>query len=267
MLLIDNRAGSKDLYPLLVGRGLPCSLTRMDYGDVAFLGVGHNEIPIQVGIEVKTVQDVVNSLATGRFAGHQLPGLVNSYDQVWLLIEGLWRANAKTGILESRIIHKNGKVDWHPIQAGTRRFMYADLLSWLFTVTTKGGIRWCAVSNWNEATIWLSGLYAWWTKGWDNHQSHLAFHDGTRHGSPYKRDKAAMMVASLSDKALLVRPSLCRMVAAQLPGVGWEKSKGITEKFRTVESLVAASPDELMDVDGVGPKLAKGIWEGLRSIR
>ena len=76
-----------------------------------------------------------------------------------------------------------------------------------------------------------------------------------------------MMVASLADKALLTKPSLCRMVAAQLPGIGWEKSKPIAQKYRTVEELVTATPDELQELDGIGKTLASGIYQSLRSAK
>lgn len=261
---MDNRAGSKELYPLLKARGLPVTLTRMDYGDVSWLGLGPEGVPVSVGVEVKTIHDALKCIADGRFAGHQLPGLVQAYDQVWLLIEGLWRSNAKTGILEYR--HSRG--EWRECSAGSRRFMCADLLTWLFTITVKGNIQVARVSDWGEATIWLSTLYNWWTvKGWEGHKSHLAFHDGTRHGTPFKRDRAANMVASLADKALLQRPTTARMVAAQLPNVGWTKSAAVAKRYRTVEELVQATPEELQELDGVGPKIAQGIYEALRSYK
>jgi len=265
MLLVDDRAGSRDLAPLLARMGLPVTLTRMDYGDCAWLGIGPDSEPVNVGVEVKTIHDVVKCIADGRFAGHQLPGMVANYDQAWLLIEGLWRPNAKTGILE----YRRSRGDWREVTAGSRRFMFRDLATWLYTITVKGGISIMRASDWNEATIWICTLYQWWNAkgGWDGHKSHMAFHDGTRFGRPYTRDRVLMMTGSLADKALLTRPTLCRMVAAQLNGVGWEKSKGLAAKFKTVEQLAMATPDELIECEGIGPKLAQGIYESLRSYK
>lgn len=265
MIYVDSRAGSKELVPLLQAKGLPVTMTRMDYGDVAWLGVGPGGEPVSVGVEVKSIRDVIQCVADGRFAGHQLPGLVQSYDQVWLLVEGLWRPNSKTGMLE----YRKRRGEWVELTAGSRRFLYRDLVSWLFTAETKGGIRSARVGDWTEGTVWLSALYKWWTagKGWEDHKSHLAFHNGTRNGAPYRSERAARMVASLSDRALLSRPTLTRMIAAQLPNVGWTRSEPIARKFKSVEQLLAASVEELMECDGVGPGIAKGIWAALRSAK
>lgn len=262
LLYVDNRAGSKELFPLLCAKGLPAVLTRMDYADISFLGVGPEGDPVGIGVEVKTLRDVLSCIADGRFAGHQLPGLIQSYDQVWLLIAGLWRANAKTGMLE----YRKRKGTWEEASVGTRRFMARDLMTWLMTIEIKGGIRSVRVPDWGDAVVWLSALYGWWnSKGWDGHNSHLVFHDGSRHGTPYKRDRASQMVMSLSDRALLNRPTLTRMIAAQLPNVGWTRSAPLAKRYRTVEELIGATPEELMEIEGIGPKIAQEIWTSLRS--
>jgi ERCC4-type nuclease len=261
MIYVDSRAGSKDLAPLLSGRGLPVTLTRMDYGDVCFLGAGPEGEPVPVGIEVKQIRDVLQCICDGRFAGHQLPGLVNAYDQVYLLVVGLWRGNAKTGLLQYRA--KRGT--WQDLCVGTRKFMLRDLLTWLDTIEIKGGIRMARVLEWNEATIWLSSLYNWWQKGWESHHSHLAFHDGTRHGTPYQRERASRMVASMSDRALLSRPTFARMVAAQMPHVGWTRSEPLVKRYKSVEKMLLATPEELEEIEGIGPTIAQGIWDSLRS--
>lgn len=231
MISLDNRAGSAPLFPYLRGIGLPCQLTRLAYGDISFIGVGPGGIPITVGVEVKSINDVLQSITTGRFSGHQLPGLKKSYDIVWLLIEGLWRPNQKTGVLQYR--RKRG--EWADLTVGTRRFMFRDLATWLFTTEIKGGISIARVSDWGEAILWISTLYSWWTsKEWEGHRSHLALNETGR-------DR-------FFDNALLIKPTLLRMVAAELPGIGWSKSEAIANKFENVEQLVMADPDTLAEI-------------------
>jgi hypothetical protein len=183
------------------------------------------------------------------------------------MIVGEWRADPKSGIL----YYRRSKGQWGECAVGTRRFMYKDLWTWLFTIATKGGVQVSCVSNWYQGTIWLSTLYNWWTgskdgkTGWETHKAHLAFHDGTRHGAPYYRGRN--MGREHFDRAILARPTLCRMICAQLPGVGFDKSAALSKRFRTVEELLGADEKEFLEVDGIGPTLAGKIWQALRSIK
>lgn len=253
MLYVDDREGSAQLAPLLRAKGLPVTITRLPYGDISLLGRGAGGLPVPVGIEVKQISDVLKCITDGRFAGHQLPGMVESYEQIWLLIEGTWRPKPGSGVLE--VQRHSG---WSEASVGTRRFMYKDLLTWLFTIQTKGKVNVQRVSNWGEAVLWLSTLYNWWTGGngkilgWDAHESHLAIHTNLDN--------------RLWDRAMLVRPTVCRMVATQLPGVGFDKSASIAGFFGTVENLLLATEWELAQVPGIGKKLAGIIWHSLRNI-
>ena len=51
--------------------------------------------------------DLVSSLRTGRLSGHQLPGLVSSFDFSYLLVEGTWRWGIESDV---RHIHE----EWLP---------------------------------------------------------------------------------------------------------------------------------------------------------
>lgn len=251
MLTVDDRTGSAELAPLLRSRGLPVRIGRLSFGDISFVGNGPDgDSTIPVGVEVKKIGDVLQCITNGRFAGHQLPGLLKCYDQVWLLIEGKWRPNPRDGILE--VMKLSGR--WEPASIGQRRFMYRDLLTWLFTIQTKAGVKVHVSSDWGEATIFISTLYSWWTnKEWEQHRAHLAINSS---GDDRFRDRA-----------LLVRPTLLRLVAKELPGIGFDKSAAVAAVFGSVEALVSASEVELALVPGVGKKLAQQIWHSLRSER
>src|SRR5260370_1150504 len=93
MLLVDYRAGSKELVkPLvkLLGADM-VEETSLDFGDVAFTGRGPKDTPLDIGIEFKTIGDIAQCCRDGRFAGHQLPGMRKTYAHSWLMIEGTWR--------------------------------------------------------------------------------------------------------------------------------------------------------------------------------
>lgn len=254
MVTIDSREGSAQLWGMLRRIGIPAELGRLPFGDVAFMGIGPEGVPVPVGIEVKNIRDVLKCITDGRFAGHQLPGLINSYQQIWLLVEGQWRQNSKTGLLENL----TNKGWWCEATVGQRAFMYRDLLSWLFTIQTKGGIQVAYVSSYTEATTWISSLYNWWNKGgigYDSHHSHLAINV-----SGDIRNNAGWR-----DRAILVRPTLLRRIAAELPGIGFDKSANVAAHFASVEELFCASERELAKIPGIGKELSQRIWGALHN--
>lgn len=248
-MYVDDRTGSIELVPLLRARGIRVVVNRMPFGDISFVGNGPDGAPVTVGIEVKKVRDILACITDGRFAGHQLPGLIESYQQVWLLVEGTWRPNPRDGILQLQTY--GGK--WVDAMVGTRRFMYTDLQQWLLTIHHKAGVSVARCWNWEEGVSWLSSLYKWWTqKKWEEHKGHVAIN--TSHRNEY-----------FFDRAILERPTTLRMVAKELPGVGFEKSAAVADYFGSVENLVYASVEDIMDVPGIGRDIATRIWRALRS--
>jgi ERCC4-type nuclease len=248
-ITIDPRAGSAQLAPLLKQRGYPVELGRMEFGDASFMGVGPDGSPISISAEVKSLDDLTKCLTDGRFSGHQLPGLVMSYDQVWLLLIGVWRARAD-GILEYQQQRGKGMGYWRPLEIGRRMFMWRDLESFLLTLQLKGGIRVMRVDDYPTAAMFLGALYAWWTKGWSEHESHLQIHDSMR--------------GELFDRALLTKPSLLRCVCAQLPNIGKEKSAAVASKFKTISNMVAASEADWVSIPGIGKTIARKVYLALR---
>lgn len=238
-MTVDDRTGSEDLLPLLRKRGVPAELGRLEFGDISFIGNGPDEMPIAVGIEVKKVSDVLKCITDGRFAGHQLPGMIQCYQYAWLLMEGGIRPDMITGLLQS----DGGKGYWHNASVGGRTFMYRDLDHWLMTMEIRGGIRIVKTKNRYETAQWLADLYHWWTdKEWEQHRSHLAPNDS---GQP--------------DTRMFIRPTVTRRIAAQLAGIGWDKAGKLAATFGTPADLLLATEADLQRVDGIGPKLAKSI--------
>lgn len=241
MILLDNRVGSGDLATYFAQWRIPHKLCRLDYADVAFTGHGPGGMDMEIGIEIKKVRDVLNCISDGRFAGHQLPGLVERYARVWLVVEGVYTVDYASGVL----VHRRGK-HMVPIACGTRQFMYRDLSNWLTTMETKTALRVRRTSSRVETAKLCADLYSWWTnKEWDQHRSHLAFDEPQ------------------PDRALLVRPGLVRRVAKELRGVGWGKSAKVAGRFKSVMAMCMASEDEWAGIEGIGDKMAKRIVEEL----
>jgi ERCC4-type nuclease len=241
---LDDRTGSGDLLPLLRSRGLPTVLTRLPYGDAAFIGNGPDECPMPIGIEIKSISDILKCIGDGRFSGHQLPGLVADFDYIWLIAEGIYRSDQGTGFLQTYV-----RGGWRNAMVGTRRFMARELEQWFLTITIRAGVRIVCTGGRNETADFLRNLYNWWTvKSWTEHKSHLAPH----------------LHSFTPDSALLVRPTLARLVAKELPGIGWEKSAAVAKTFPSVLEMAVAEEDDWRAIEGIGAKTAEKVVRAIR---
>lgn len=238
MILLDPRAGSQNYLAPLRALGAPVESVQMDFGDAAFFASRR-----AVGVELKKFDDLLQCVTSGRFSGHQLPGLARTYDDVWLIVEGLWRPNPEDGVLETRGWDAQKKrPDWVPAGKGKRRWMYRDFDNFLTTQEVRGGVRIKRTTSEDETARVVYGLYAWY-QDVDGHRSHLALNRAGR------------------DAAIFVKPTLARRVAAELPGIGFDRSADIAAAFPTIRQMIAATEKQWVKVDGVGKKLAKGIVE------
>jgi len=237
-ILIDDRSGSAELYHIFPS-GVPIELRRMEFGDFAFLGNG-GDGPTFIGIERKAVRDLLNSITTGRLSGHQLVGLLDTYSWVYLIVEGMWRFNPTNGLLEDR----RGN-SWCPISLGSRRFMAREMLGYLNTLAVRAGVIVLYSKDKMETVHIIVSIYRWWQKEWKDHSSHLA------------RNKIPIKVS-------LVRPSMVRRMAAELPGVGWGKSAAVAERFPNMVELAGATIKEWSSIPGIGKKLSQKIVKSLK---
>jgi ERCC4-type nuclease len=230
-VLIDRRVGSKELAVPLMQMEVPFEITTLSFGDVALMGNGPDG-PTPIGVERKTVRDLANSLLSGRLVGHQLPGLVANFTHAWLVVEGTWR-EGEDGLVEL----PNGR-GWHTM---TPTMLARNLQTWLLTIEMRGGLKIRQTYDVVETARFVASLHQWWTgKAWDEHKSHLALYQAP-------------------DQSLFVKPSLVRRIAAELPGIGFDKSKAVERYFPTAFELIAADEKEWQNIDGIGKTLAKKI--------
>lgn len=236
MITIDSRAGSgdmKDLFP----KEMEIAVGRLDFGDFFFLGNGKEGELVTIGVERKAIKDLLNSMVTGRFSGHQLPGLVQQYNYVYLLVEGSWRFNPDSGIMESQ-----SGAFWFDVTIGQRRFMAKEVVGFLNTLAMKAGIQIVYSHDRRESVQTICALYHWWNvKQWDQHISHL---------TQSKVHKGAQGEVNLT------KPPLVRRVAAELAGIGWGKSKGVGDYFPSVLTMALATEREWRNIPGIGKGIA-----------
>lgn len=236
MIHVDPRVGSGDMAPALKALGCPVELVPLDFADCAFVGNGPEGRPVQIGIELKKLNDLLNCVVTGRFSGHQLPGLVQGYDDIWLIIEGIYRPNPRDGVLETL-----GGGQWRAVQLGAKTWMYRDLEAFLTTIEIKGGVRIRRTGDRQETARVVAGLYSWWCSSeFQDHRAHLA-------------------INRARDTALLVKPTLKFEVASVLPGLGMMRAGMASGHFQTVRDMVNADAKEWAALPGIGKVTAEKI--------
>lgn len=232
MIFVDDRIGSNDLCNQLQAKGLPSELTRLEFGDVSFVGKGPNDTTLNIGIELKKLPDLVQSIKSGRLAGHQIPGLVGprgAYDRAWLLVEGEWRVGKHGEVsVPSRFARQ-----WKPLPGAMPA---SALAKHLFTFELCGGLHVHHAVSRTATLDFLANLYRWWTDtSLDRHTSLLAVHE-------------VQGFLPISD---------FRSTVMRFPGIGRKLSLSVEKEFRVSETgkgslrkAVAARPERWAGITG-----------------
>ncbi len=211
MLLIDKRAGSKELVaPLAKLLGADkVEETSLDFGDVAFSGRGLKDATLDIGIEFKTIGDIAQCCRDGRFAGHQLPGMRKTYDHSWLMVEGTWRHD-DAGYITT---YQGPRRGWKALPGKMRA---SEFEKHILTFELCGGVHVRYTNNRADSLRAIVDLYRWWTdRSLDSHTSHLAIHTPAAIGATSDFRKAVMA----------------------WPGIGLKTSKAVERQFQGREGL------------------------------
>jgi len=219
MIYIDPRVGSRHLLAALGNRGLPASLRQMDFGDVAFDLSGPEGLPIPVGMELKSISDMLSCITTKRFCGHQLPGLCRSYRIKYFIIEGAKR-EGPDGMLE---VPYGGRWTTHPA-----RMYYTDVMEWLTGIEVRAKVLLRFTYDTSDTASQIRALYKYGLKAWEDHNSFNVFTEPEE------------LADGVTFEPILRR----RRFAALLPGIGWEKSKSAAELFPSIGAMANATPEE-----------------------
>lgn len=240
MIIIDDRDGSRDLIGYMDERAI---LGRLEFGDVMLSGNGPNDTTITVGVELKSISDLLSSISTGRLAGHQIPGLIRSYDHAWLLIFGATRPGP-SNCLQIR----KGKL-WKTHYIGKRPTPWSFLEGFLLTAQALSGLRVKTVHDKEQAAKWLMVLDHWLEKPWEKHKGLQVFDQS---GQP------AFIPNSNETEELMAR------IASQLPAVGWQRGWAAAKHFDSVQDMIGAAPTEWVKVPGIGKVIAESAVRAIR---
>lgn len=219
-------------HPIAKSKHLPA-------GDFCFAGEGPKG-PCLVGIERKRIKDMLSSIRNGRYAGEQIPKMIDHYDFRFLVIEGRYRTNWHSGILEERY----GR-DYAPVLVGKSTFLGLELDSFLISNVLCTPIRVQRTRDPQETVEFVMSLHHRFNKSWDDNMKHVAaIHEPEQY-------------------ATVGKASTVRRVAHTLSGLGWERSGTVEQHFDSVADMVAATPGEWSKLPGFGKVLSQRVWDQL----
>lgn len=233
MICIDPRAGSQNLPKLF-----PSDMVlvfELPAADLLLTNQAGDDF--WTAIEHKKINDLLQCMVTGRFAGTQLPAMAEAYDDYWLVVEGPMR-QGKDGELEVPANWK--KEQWYQAKVGNRRFEWSDFETWCITMQTLTPLKIKVTQSRKETIEWIMTLHAWWERGKDKHRSHT------------RLDTSRKTIE-------IIRPKLIRKIAEQLPGIGHDKAIRVEQYFGDTFEMIVANEDEWSKIEGVGKTMAQRI--------
>jgi len=248
MILVDPRVGSKHLLdPLNLKVNCTVKGSRLHSADVCFEGNGPDG-PIAIGIELKKLRDMLGSMRSERLAGDQVVKMAHDYEMCFIIIEGIWKPNSWNDDLMTMM----GRV-MRPLNlsagTGTRKpitFKYGELFKHIISLSVLKNVIVLWSSGPVETVAQIAHLYAWWQRDWEAHRS----------TDPIK----------LQTEVTFTNVSLLRKMAAELPGIGWVRSKEVEKAFISVFHMVNASQEEWQKIPGIGRGTANKAWKVLREM-
>lgn len=231
MIFVDRRE-DKEVETLLRG-AYTCTRVDLEFADYSFFGNGPDG-GITIGVERKKVGDMLSSIETGRFSGHQLLGLKEKYERVYLIVEGMWVEDR--GIL--RVRGERGR--W---ERKGRTFRVPDLLSFL-TSMEEAGVTVRTTDSSLMTALTIGSLKNWWGKEWEKHTAQSSM------------NKTGVLKVR--------RASLIERIAVELPGIGKGRAEMVARKFGSVEEMIMAAECEWKEIEGIGKNTAKAVYESIR---
>lgn len=251
---LDYRTGSKELEPLFKDFGIQVQLKKLEFGDLAFEGNGPNG-RCAVVIERKTVTDLIASIQSKRLSGHQMPGMADTYDYCYLIVEGMWRPGPQ-GEMQIGYGTFDGPSSfggrWGGVHGRTLPYRAAD--NYLATLELHAGAIYRRTLNPTETVAVVVDLYRWWNdKLWAEHSSHL----GVYAPAEPKRGKGRRLNLFRRDI------SLAEKWAMQLDRID-SRAQVVAEYFGSAFALATATETQWV-MKGIGKPTAKQIVEAIRA--
>lgn len=219
------------------------------HGDVLFFGIGLNNKALKISVERKHIGDMASCILTGRYLFQaQRAHSDGLSDVLILIIEGELRANPDDDLIEIPMWVWNPATKhkvrvWEPVLPNisyNRWDQYLTELDYLAGVIVKrsSGVK-------ETADIVKAS--------WLNFQT-----------PPLEHSSLKQIYEAPLREVVLMKPSLVRRVAVQLPGIGWERSVAVDKRFSTMLELANAGIKDWSSISGIGKKTAEKVVKAVR---
>lgn len=264
MIFIDSKAGSKELikYSPLNNPSIATLTDLCDGGrsscDIAFEGYGPGDKKISIGIEYKSITDLIDSIKSGRIGSTQIPQMKEDYDRSWILVYGLYECCPETGNL--LVYRRNG---WTPNITGYNQPVKYSMVKRSLISYFEAEIGYDSVASKSQAALWIACCYSWYQTLYSKHSTFKVFDrtQGLKRNNLYRKDSELIP----ADMPGIPRSTKLIMdFVKELPGIDWERSRAIIFRFESIHELVNASISDWMEVEGFGKTLAKSCYDSIR---
>lgn len=244
----EDRTSGTDMLSLVRShRDSPPAVSKhLSTGDFCFAGNGPDGDCL-VGVERKRIKDMLSSIRLGRLA-EQLVEMLKYYEYSFLVLEGTFRTNWHSGILEDKF----GR-DYSPVYVGKSTFLGLELESALSSIMATTPVRYIRTRSERETVEWLVSLNHAFSKPWDQQLAKItAIHQPEQY-------------------ATVGKASTIRRVTNALSGLGWERSGTLEQNFNSVWDMMSVNPEcecirpakDYEKLPGFGKVLSKRVWNQL----
>jgi len=222
LIYTSDLPNDQDMIKALGSMAVPVPL----FTDVCFSSIDGKV----VAAERKKIGDLCSCILDGRFLFQMQTCKEAGADYLVLILEGRYRRNPEDGLLEIPVwipyvnvsgYHKR-REEWQPVKP---TMMFSRFDQYLTELQRDAGIIIKHTENVRGTADIILALYQNFQTPPDRHQS------------------LKQLFKPPTPAVSLVKPTLVRRIAAELPGVGWEWSGVVADYFSTVREMVSVDID------------------------
>lgn len=241
MIKVSDADGSRELFPLFHDG---CSLEHLEHGDFTFYGIWEDDEVVSVCIERKRLLDLIQCMHDGRHMDQVRAAANAGFDFMFVFFEidiGEYRIDPDRDL---QWVHKGRNGQWYPLKP---KVDFIRTENYLNQLELYLGVR-------RRDTLGPMQTVA----------SVMALHDMFQLPPSEHKSLERFRVMAPPRLDLLGKPTLLRRVAKELPGIGWDRSQAVEDKFGSVLKMTEASVEDWESILGIGPTTAMNAFLDIR---